>query len=310
MLMAKDNYHDKGYKELLSKQRNFVKFLRHFVKSEWVKHVDERNLHLCDKGFVDPFFKELESDLIYSAKVSGRDVYFFVLTELQSTIDFTIPFRIFRYISAILMREFNDTPKEERKRSDFRLPAVVPILFYNGEKGWFVTRNFKNYLQDGNLFDGVIDFSYTLVDINLLDKEYLQKNHDAICAAIAVDKVRSKGYEQLFEALKGIVSSKSDFTPEEFGDFLTWLKHSLEHRVGSEDEAERVIELIKEGDTEKMRTGIDIIFDNVQAETLIEAAAKLVKSGLSIQEVSERLEFTQEQIKQLEEKLSLKREPV
>ena len=62
--MAKDNFHDKGYKELLSKKRNFIKFLRHFVNSEWVNHVDEENLRLCDKGFVDSFFKELESDLI------------------------------------------------------------------------------------------------------------------------------------------------------------------------------------------------------------------------------------------------------
>ena len=51
--MAKENYHDKGYKELLSKRRNFVKFLRHFVKSEWVKHVEESDLHLCDK---EPLF--------------------------------------------------------------------------------------------------------------------------------------------------------------------------------------------------------------------------------------------------------------
>jgi len=51
--MAKENYHDKGYKELLSKRRNFVKFLRHFVKSEWVKHVEESDLHLCDKEFID-----------------------------------------------------------------------------------------------------------------------------------------------------------------------------------------------------------------------------------------------------------------
>jgi len=77
MLVAKDNYHDKGYKELLSKKRNFIKFLRHFVHYEWVKYVNESSLQLCDKGFVDPFFNELESDLIYSATVEGRNVYLY-----------------------------------------------------------------------------------------------------------------------------------------------------------------------------------------------------------------------------------------
>ena len=42
--MAKDNYHDEGYKELLSKKRNFIKFLRHFVKNECVNSVDESSL--------------------------------------------------------------------------------------------------------------------------------------------------------------------------------------------------------------------------------------------------------------------------
>ena len=52
----RDNYHDKGYKGVLSKKRNFLIFLRQFVDKEWVKLIDERSLQLCDKGFVDPFF--------------------------------------------------------------------------------------------------------------------------------------------------------------------------------------------------------------------------------------------------------------
>ena len=308
--MAKDNYHDKGYKELLSKKRNFMKFLRHFVKSEWVKLVDEESLHLCDKGFVDSFFKELESDLIYSAKIENRDVYFYILTELQSTIDLTMPFRIFKYISAILMREFDNTPEDERKRMNFRLPAVVPIVFYNGEDKWFITRNFKDYLQDGDMFEGVIDFQYTLVDINLLDRKYLLKNHDAICAAIAVDKVRGGGFEQLFETLVEIAKSKTGFDPDEFKDFLTWLKHTLEHRVGSENEADKIIGLIEKGDEAKMRTGIDILFDEVEArgEALgrINSAVLLLNKGMSIQEAAELLNLSDEQIEQVEQMAGLK----
>ena len=101
MEMAKENYHDKGYKALLSKKRNFMKFLRHFVNKDWVELLDEDSLHLCDKGFVDSFFKELESDLIYSAKIKDNTVYLYVLTELQSTVDYTMPFRMLKYIFAI-----------------------------------------------------------------------------------------------------------------------------------------------------------------------------------------------------------------
>ena len=57
-----------------------------------------------------------------------------------------------------------------------------------------------------------------------------------------------------------------------------------------------------------MRTGIDMLLDQEREDGLIEAAAKLVKSGMVIQEVSERLELSEEQTQQLETKLGLKKE--
>ena len=312
--MAKDkNYHDMGYKELLQKKRNFIKFMRHFVEKEWVQLIDESSLHLCDKGFVDSFFGELESDLIYRAKISERDVYFFILTELQSSPDFTIPFRLFKYISAILTRVFGDTPEKERERKGFRLPVVVPIVFYNGTKGWYVTRNFKDYLQDSDLFEGVIDFEYTLVDINMLDREYLLKNHDAICAAIAVDKASGGGLEQLHETIIKIAHSKQDFTADEFSDFLTWFKQTAERRVGSAEAAEKAVALIDKGDDEMMRTGLDILFDTAEArgeskgrsegrsEGFIEAALRLIGKGKSIEEATDLLDLSDEQVEQVKQ---------
>ena len=307
--MAKDNYHDKGYKGLLSKKRNFIKFLRHFVKNECVKLIDESSLRLCDKGFVNALFKELESDLIYSAKIADRDVYFYVITELQSSVDFTMPFRVLRYIWAILEREFFSTPKDERKRAGFRLPLVVPIVFYNGEDGWNVTRNFKHYLQGGDLLEGVIDFEYTLVDINLLDKEYLLKNHDAICAAIAVDKVRGKGSEQLFSILSEIRRFKSGFVPEELEDLLTWLKQILGYCVESDEDVEKIIVSFKEGGDAEMRTGVSILLDNTRNEGIIIAALRLLSKGKSIQEAVDLLDLSDKQREEVEARAGQEAKP-
>ena len=201
--MAKDDYHDKGYKELLSKKRNFINFLRHFVKHSWVSLIDEESLELRDKEFISKSFDKMMSDLIYSVKIEGHDVFFFVLTELQSTPDNTMPFRILEYTTAILSRVFYDTAKHVRERKSFRLPVVVPIVFFNGTSDWVVAGRFRDYLQDNGLFHdaGIIDFEYTLVDINLLDREYLLQNHDAICAALAVDTVSDNDYDTLTETI-------------------------------------------------------------------------------------------------------------
>ena len=53
-----------------------------------------------------------------------------------------------------------------------------------------------------------------------------------------------------------------------------------------------------------MRTGIDILFDNVEAKALIETAFKVVKSGMDITEVCEILQLTEEQVKKLEARLA------
>ena len=57
-----------------------------------------------------------------------------------------------------------------------------------------------------------------------------------------------------------------------------------------------------------MRTGIDILFDKVEARGVIEAAVKLVKSGMTITEVSDRLQFTEEQVEKLEIRLGVEKE--
>ena len=182
-------------------------------------------------------------------------------------------------------------------------------MLNHGDETWTVSQYFKDYLHDSEMFDEIIDFRYYLVDIKLLEKEYLLRNHDAICAAIAVDKVRGEGFEELYETLKEIAGSKTGFDPEEFKDFLTWLKHTLVHRVGSEDEAERIIGLVEKGDENTMKTGIDIVFDNyADSEGIIRAAIRLLSKGKKLQEAADLLDLTDEQIKQVEQRIGLKSE--
>ena len=131
-----------------------------------------------------------------------------------------------------------------------------------------------------------------------------------------MDKIRGEDFEQLYSTLAQIMHSKLGYGQDEFDDFLAWLKHTLTHRTGSEEEAGKVIKLIEEGDEVVMRTGIDILFDNVEArvearvtdKAIIETAVKLVQSGMTITEVSDRLQLTAEQVEKLEIRLGVKKE--
>ncbi len=69
-----ENIHDKGYRRLLGKKRNFLSLVRDFIAEPWVYGLKEENLELVDKNFIPPDFREKESDLIYQATVQDRKV--------------------------------------------------------------------------------------------------------------------------------------------------------------------------------------------------------------------------------------------
>lgn len=49
--------HDLGYKHILSSKKNFLQFLKGFVKKDWVDLIKEDNLILIDKEFILKDFK-------------------------------------------------------------------------------------------------------------------------------------------------------------------------------------------------------------------------------------------------------------
>jgi len=57
--------------------------------------LEESQLSLCDKEFVDKDYEGREADLIYRVtKADGDEAYVFILQELQSAVDYTMVFRV------------------------------------------------------------------------------------------------------------------------------------------------------------------------------------------------------------------------
>ena len=82
---------DASYKSLLQTKKAFVQLLRYFLKEQWVEQVDEQRVQRIDKSFVLPNFAKREADLVYKCRMKGNDVFFYVLVELQSTVDQQMP---------------------------------------------------------------------------------------------------------------------------------------------------------------------------------------------------------------------------
>ena len=126
----------------------------------------EKDLVLIDKEFITDQFDTYESDLVYKVNTKKGSVYLFFLLELQSYNDFTMPFRLLVYITAIWLDYFKNCDKDMRRKKSFRLPAVVPIVLHNGERSWTASRHFKEMIDKAELFGNyAVDFEYVLVSI-------------------------------------------------------------------------------------------------------------------------------------------------
>jgi hypothetical protein len=112
----------------LSKKKYFVQLTKFAEFGELGDNINEGSLQLYGTEFVWDDFKLTDSDIIYRLRLKEQDIYFYVLLELQSTIDFSMPFRLLNYVLAIMKHTFDDTDAKVRKRKKFRLPIVVPIV--------------------------------------------------------------------------------------------------------------------------------------------------------------------------------------
>ena len=219
--------HDRGYKRSLSQPREFLHFLKKYVKADWMLELEESQLSLCDKEFVDKDYEGREADLIYRVKrTTGEEIFVFILQELQSTVDYTMIFRILIYVVNNLLRYFLNTVKVKREGKDFRLPAMVPIVFYNGESGWTAVRNLRDYQTGGELFgDHVLNLEYYLVNLSDIEEQDILSTNTVLDNIMYCDKFRRK-YE-LAEAIRTAYDRIQLLGNQEKEEFNNWVKTIL-----------------------------------------------------------------------------------
>lgn len=270
------NPHDKGYKKDLSHPKEFLHFLKKYVKEEWTQNLDESQLRLCDKEFIDKDYEGREADLIYEVcKTDGSCVYIFILQELQSYVDYTMVFRVLIYMVNNLLRFFLSADKNKRESADFRLPAMIPIVFYNGERKWSALQSLKEYQESGNIFgDYILNLKYYLIDLSEIDEEYILSTNTLIDNIMYCDKFRKK--IELANALRTAYSRVQKLDSRSQEEFSDWVKSILLQICGNKEAVvEEILSWTGKGD-EDMAFKYNIIkaFEDERAEGRAEGKAE------------------------------------
>ena len=228
-----DNPHDKGYKRIFSIKKNFLDFIKKYIAFDWMMELTEKDLELIDKEFITDQFDTYESDLVYKVNTKKGSVYLFFLLELQSYNDFTMPFRLLVYITAILLDYFKNCDKAARKKQGFRLPAVIPIVLHNSERSWTASKHFKEMIDKAELFgDYIIDFEYVLVSIKNLDMSKIRQSNTLVDNIFLADKKRTR--EEWTENMSELLHRIREMETEDLNEWITWFSNVI--RKLNEDE--------------------------------------------------------------------------
>ena len=156
--------HDLAYRGLLSVKAVFLDFLRSFVPADWVRDLDEDSFTQVESTLVLQDLRKREPDVLWRGRLrtDGREIVVVVLVEVQSTVETKMALRLLGYMTAIWQKEAEEratgSPTEAQGPyvSTGKLPAIVPIVIYNGKRPWTAARRFRELIEGAERFFGKV----------------------------------------------------------------------------------------------------------------------------------------------------------
>ncbi len=218
--------HDTGYKLLFSHPEMVEHLLRGFVDEEWVAQLDFSSLERVEGSYVSEKLKKREQDAVWRLQWRGEDrwVYVYLLLEFQSTPDRSMALRMLTYLCLL----YQDIYRQEKLGKNKKLPPVLPLVLYNGEKRWTAPTVLSELIDSipGGIERYRPDFRYLLIDENAYIDDPLPETRNLVAALFALEQ--SRGPEALAPVLEALINWLS--LPEHLSlrrAFSQWIRHVL-----------------------------------------------------------------------------------
>lgn len=125
--------HDSLYHRLFGHPRMVAELLREFVAGPWLDDLDLDGMTRENATLHAETGERRESDMIWRIpRRDGGDTYLVLLLEFQSTSDQWMALRMLIYAGLLWQHLLN----EKRLPPDGRLPPILPVVLYNGDRRW------------------------------------------------------------------------------------------------------------------------------------------------------------------------------
>ena len=216
--------HDTIYKLLFSHQRMIEELLVGFLPEPWVAALDLASLEKMNGSYVTDNLRGRHGDAVWRLRWGGEWLYVYLLLEFQSSVDRFMALRIMVYTGLL----HQDLVRRGELGADRKLPPVLPVVLYNGERRWRAPTDVGALIQPPP--DGLARFqpeqAFLLIDEGAYSAELRQPVNNLVAALFRLEHHRSS--DEVAGLLELLVEWLSGPEQAELRrSYLEWLRRRL-----------------------------------------------------------------------------------
>jgi hypothetical protein len=180
--------HDSSYKLLFSHARMIEDLLKGFVHEDWVAQLDFSSLEKVNGSYISDNLRGREDDVVWRVKFKKQWLYLYLLLEFQSTEDAWMALRMLTYVGLL----YQDLQRTRQLTPSGRLPPVLPIVLYNGEKAWMAPQEMAELIEPipGSLAHYRPHMRYLLLDEGRIGLSGLEGVQNLVAALFSLEGAR------------------------------------------------------------------------------------------------------------------------
>jgi len=308
------NRYDTTLKELLDNKTLMKQLIVGFIEEDWIKDIDFRTLKKEKTDFLSEDLKEFRKDLLWSVKLKGKKIYFYIHIEFQSIPDRKMPFRFLIYDSLLHIDILKNRTREEKSKD---LPFIFPILFYIGDADWNFEFDLTKLIEQP--FESAVNyipkFDIFKIMLNKKSLKDLRRIDSLLSNVLATDnkEINKKDLNEIIIKIKNILSNynkeKEIIMLDKINKFVKLIssdKIDIREAIKTLNEEDRVggfMKMLEREKQEGFEAGIDEGIEKGIEKGVELIVKKMLKNGSNIKEIILLTELPEERIKKIEEEI-------
>ncbi len=194
---------------LLENRRAFADFVAAFVApGALAGRFDFEGATLFKRKSISETLREGERDVLWRVPLAEGEIFVFLLVEHQSDVDHAMALRLSLYMHAVWHEIYSAADADCRRSSAFRVPPILPIVLYTGEKPWNGALQLTDVIALGHeLRELLPELRFRVIHFLDLAEEDFAAPGNLACALLHVVWALMKGlpgaeFARIFEALR------------------------------------------------------------------------------------------------------------